>query len=144
MASLPVVYCRSLTPGGFLIRAASWWDQWTHCGIVTPDSTVINARAFHGVVEESWGEFLGRYSKHTVIDMAIPNSRKALDWARAQLGRPYDYGAIVEFLTSKIARQAFDGYQCVELVESAAYVGGAERFRRPLHKITVAQSFMVK
>ena len=44
------IYCRSLSVGGALIRAASWWEQWSHCGLLTPDGTVINARAFHGVL----------------------------------------------------------------------------------------------
>jgi hypothetical protein len=143
MSVLRVIYVRSNSIGGWLIRLGSWWDQWSHCGIVTPENTVINARAFHGVVEEPMDEFLARYKAHAIVEIAAPEPSRGIEWARKQLGCGYDYGAILGF----IFREPFDDevrWQCVELTECALIFAGRNRFRRPSERITVAQSYMVK
>ena len=143
MSHLEVVYSRSRTVGGWLIRAASWWDQWSHCGLVTPDGTVVEARAFAGVVETPMHEFADRYSALNTVRIEVPSPADGLAWVRQQIGSPYDYGAIAEF----VVRKPLAGprrWQCVELVETALSVAGRVRFRRPAHRITVSQSYMVR
>lgn len=140
---LHVVYSRSRTVGGWLIRASSWWDQWSHCGLLTDDGTVIEARAFAGVVETPADEFMDRYSAHTRVRVDVPEPAAAIAWAREQIGCGYDYGAIAGFvLREPLERQR--RWHCVELVETALSVAGRPRFRRPEHRITVAQSYMVR
>lgn len=143
MSHLNVVYCRSYTIGALLIRASSWWDQWSHCGIVTPKGTVIEARAFAGVVESDLEEFVGRYSELEVVKIDCPDPAAAIEFARMQVGAGYDYGAIAEF----VLRNPLNKHQrwhCAELVETALIAGGRDRFRRMPHRVSVAQSYMVK
>lgn len=142
-AHLQLIYSRSRTVGGWLIRASSWWDQWSHCGLLTDDGTVIEARAFAGVVETPADEFMDRYSAHTRVRVDVPEPAAAIAWAREQIGCGYDYGAIAGF----VLREPLDKprrWQCVELVETALRMAGRPRFRRPEHRITVAQSYMVR
>lgn len=143
MNALQVIYVRSLSVGGVLIRASSWWDQWSHCGLLTNEGTVINARAFHGVVEEPLDAFLNRYTAFEVVAVNAPMPEWGIEYARDQLGASYDYGSIADFvLRTELAHKS--KFQCVELVESTLAVAGNHRFRRPLHRVTVAQSYMVR
>ena len=86
-----LIYSRSRTPFGLLVRAASWWGQWSHCGIVTGDGTVIHAHALRGVVEEPLPEFARRYSLHALVDVAAPNSGSAMIVASAACRRNTRY-----------------------------------------------------
>lgn len=143
MDTLHVLYVRSLTIGGVLIRASSWWDQWSHCGLLTDEGTVIHAKAFHGVVEEPVEVMLPRYTAFERVAIKVPAPELGIQWAREQLGSGYDYGSIADFvLRTELAHET--KFQCVELVESSLAVAGNHRFRRPLHRVTVAQSFMVR
>ncbi len=143
---LKLIYVRSDTVVGFLIRLASWMSPWTHVGILTPERTVINARMGHGVVEEDAEEFLKRYSAHEVVSIDMPSGgvQKALFFARAQLGLKYDYGAVLSFIIDWL----FDGregrWHCIELAEDSMAYGGRKRFRVPGAKVTVQQSYMVR
>lgn len=138
------IYCRSLTIGGALIRASSWWDQWSHCGLLTPDNTVINARAGHGVVEETLQEFARRYSWTEIVALNLPDPDAAVTWARSKLGCGYDYGAILNIISSKFGSDSPRRYHCAEFLESAKRKGGLDIWRKPLSRVTVAQSYMVK
>lgn len=139
------IYCRSLSLGGTLIRAASWWDQWSHCGLLTGDNTVINARAFHGVVEEPLTQFARRYSWTEIVPLNLPDPVAAVRWARKHVGDGYDYGAIINMISSKFgATESPRRYQCAEFLESARLAGGCDIWRKPLSRVTPAQSYMVK
>ena len=143
--TIKVVYARSRTPGAWLIRAASWWAQWSHCGLITRDGTVIESRMFAGVVETHWLDFIDRYHVHEIVKVEAPDPEQAEKWARLQLGSGYDWGAIVRFISKRFGLdQSPKRWHCVELVETAITVAGRQRFRRPLSRVTVAQSFMVR
>lgn len=143
MDQITVVYSRSRSIGGLLIRAASWWEQWTHCGIVTEDYSVIEARAFHGVVETPWDEFRDRYTTLERVRVNCPAPQSGIAWARSRLGSGYDYGALAEIVLRN-PMQDGDRYQCAELVESALIAASRFRFRKQPHQVTVAQSYMVR
>ncbi len=141
MNTVRLIYSRSRTVGGLAIRAASWWAQWCHCGIITPELTVIEARVFEGVVETPLEVAKARSSAHQIVTVDCPDPVAAIAWARSKKGCGYDYGAIVEF----VLREPFEDterYECVELIESALMNGGRVRFRVPLHSITPHQSFI--
>lgn len=143
MGTLRLVYARGRSVGGLLIRAASWWDQWSHVGIVDGD-TVLEARAFHGIVATPRAAFLSRYTAHEFVDVPVTDPAKGLAWAREQIGQGYDYGAIARFITGAFGiRQSERRMHCVEFAEGAVLAAGRIRFRRPAHALTVAQSFMV-
>lgn len=143
MATLPIIYSRSRTIGGILIRAASWWDQWNHCGVITPEDTVLEARAFDGVIETPMSEFLQRYTQTQTVTVEVLDPAAGIAWGRSQLGAEYDYGAILEF----VLRNPYNDktkYHCAEYVENIITFAGRNRFRRLPHKVTVQQSFMVR
>ena len=97
MPALHVVYARSHTLGGLLIRAREAFGQWSHCAIVTPDHTVVEAVMRKGVIETSAADFVARYPQPSQRRQEIipcPDPAAGLAWARSQLGQGYDYLAI--------------------------------------------------
>ena len=146
MSTVKLIYCRSRTIGGILIRLGQWWDQWNHCAIVgETGKTVLHARAFKGVVEEPIDEFLARYTKYDVVDCEIPDKKAFYEFARAQLGKKYDYGSIVTFITNKIGiKESPNRLQCAEYVELCRIKGGRSVFRVSPSTITPSQSYKVK
>jgi uncharacterized protein YycO len=139
---MKLIYSRSHTIGGVLIRAAQWWAPWTHCGIVTPLATVINARPLLGVVEEPLEDYTERSSEFVIVDVETPHDDMGVAFARFQVGKGYDYGAIVRFISSSFRDQDEQRFHCAELVETALFAAGRNRFRIPFYRVTPNQSYM--
>ena len=139
---LTVIYSRERSLGSIAVRAGSWWSQWGHCGIVTPQGTVIEALAFGGVVESSLHNAKARASKWAIVGVECPDPAAAVAFARQQLGKPYDWGGIF----GMVAREPWasrNRWFCSKLVEAAIAAGGRKRFRVDPHRITPHQSYIV-
>lgn len=141
MPALTVIYSRSHGIGSLLIRAASWWGAWSHVAIVDGDD-VIEARAWQGVVRTPLDAHLQRASAHEVVQIECPNPQAVLSFARAQVGKPYDWGGVLAFpLREPLADES--RWFCSELVEAALLAGGRARFREAPARVTPWQSYMV-
>lgn len=147
MPVLTAVYARSHTVGGIAIRFADFvGNRWSHCGIVTPEGTVIEARSFHGVVETSWTAFAKRYpgkGQKSYKDFQIPDPQAAMDWARTQKGKGYDYAALLGLALGRESWQEDDRWHCSELLETALVHGGRRRFIDDSGVISPNLSYMV-
>lgn len=140
---LVIVYGRSATLGGLLIRHADRFGRWSHCGVVTPENTVIEALAFRGVVETPAAEAYARYTRIEFANIDCPDPGAGVRWARSQVGRGYDYAALVG-LALRRKSWAEDGrWHCSELVERALAEAGRRRFRDSPAIISPNLSFMV-
>ncbi len=141
MSSISIIFSRSRTPGAVLIRLATW-SVWSHNGIVMPNGKVIEARWPHGVVETDISEFIARSSHHLTRRIFCPVPRRAYEFAREQLGKPYDtIGVIGLGLRREWNRP--DAWWCSELVEAAIEAGGNQRFRHDVRRVTPQHSWMV-
>lgn len=139
---LTIIYSRDRSLGSVLVRASSWGGHWGHCGIVTPQGTVIEALALGGVVETSRHAFEARATRFEAVEVACPDPDEAIRFARGQIGKPYDWGAIL----GMVAREPWasrNRWFCSELVEAAIAAGGRRRFRIDAHRITPHQSYIV-
>lgn len=142
VSSLTVIYSRFRTLGSPLIRHADRFGRWSHCGILTPDFSVIEARAFHGVVETPVSVFNRRASHQELRQVECPNPDAAIDFAREQIGKGYDYGAVLGLLL----RESWEDdsrWHCAELVEAALVAGGRRRFLSEAWRISPNMSFIV-
>lgn len=140
--AVQVVYSRERSLGSVAVRAASWWAQWGHCGLVTPEGTVIEAMLWQGVVETPMSVFVRRASKFKVVDVACPDPAAAVAFARAQLGKPYDLAAVVAFPFREPWHRE-NRWFCSELVEAAIQKGGRTRFRVEARRIAPNPSYIV-
>lgn len=145
MPKLYVVYARSHTIGGLVIRHTERWGRWSHCGVVVDDgSAVVEARAFHGVVSTPLQAFKRRYahSRMALKTVNCPDPLAGEAWVKAQIGKPYDYGAVFGALVRE-SWQDDDRWMCSELVEAALVQAGARRFVDVPSRISPNVSFMV-
>lgn len=146
MSTITVIYARSHSLGGLLIRARDPFGRWSHAGLVTERGTVIEALAFKGVVESSLIDFSQRYpkpSQRSAVDIECPRPDLAIAWARGQVGKGYDYRGVIG-LAFREQWDKRDSWHCTELIEQALSIGGRQRFRDVASIITPNLSYMVR
>jgi uncharacterized protein YycO len=137
-----VIYCRSRNLGSWMLRTALW-SKWSHCAIVTPEKTVIEAAAFHGVREVPFDGFIAQHSACGVRVVSVPDARAALRFARAQIGKPYDWQGVFGLALRDDAWQDDSAWFCSELVEAVLAHGGRQRFVNDAQRVTPQHSWMV-
>ncbi len=102
------------------------WSRWHHGGVILGDK-VIEARAKEGVVISSLEEFKGRYEDYIILE--IPHVGDYQQRLYNQVGKPYDWGAIFQF----VARGDWsneDKWFCFELIAYASGVFNSEYIDR--------------
>ncbi|MBB2485395.1 hypothetical protein H5407_09165 [Mitsuaria sp. WAJ17] len=139
---MKVIFCRKRTLGSWLIRAWSW-SPWSHLVIVEDSEHVIDSTFAHGGVRRRrLIDIVEEYSVIEEIEIPLVDEQAALDFVRAQLGKPYDWTAIFGFLLRRDWAEP-DAWFCNELFEAAAVAGGRRRFRDDISHITPRESWMV-
>ena len=136
------VYGRNHTPISIALRNFDRWGSVSHVGTLTPDGTVIEALWDRGVVETPLPEFRDRYSRLVFVDTVVPDAVAGLQFARAQLGLPYDRKAIFGNLC-RHSWQDPGAWHCAELREAILAAAGRPRFREQTWRISPNQSLMV-
>lgn len=141
MSSVSIIYSRSRSIASQLIRIASGFG-WSHASILDGDH-VIEALMFKGVVRTPLSEFKARVRAYAVVDVECQKPHSAIDFARKQIGKGYDWRAILGHIFQRQTHSR-RRWHCVELIESALIAGGRERFRRQPFRLTPQQSFLVR
>lgn len=142
-----VIYARSHTLGGLWIRNHDNVApaRWSHSGAIVDTRGapfVVEARALRGVVATPLHEFLARYSRTEIVRYAVPDAKAGDDWVCAQIGKRYDYLAIL----GRLCRRDWGdptAWHCQELVEARFAAAGAQRFRGGPQLITPNMGYMV-
>ena len=158
---MKAVFLRKHGPASWLIRLACW-SQWSHVAIQADDFTVIHStfwgrgvhrtritelvRDISEVVAAEWRtritELLREYSAHEWVDIAVPDESSAIAFLRGQLGRPYDWTALLGFLVRRDWAEP-DRWFCSELLEAALLAGGLRRFRTDASRVTQQHQWML-
>lgn len=140
-----VIFCRKSTLGSWLIRAFTW-SRWSHCMIVEGPGTIIDATFTHGGVRRrallaAVAETSAREEVH--IPLTDDQEFAALTWLASQLGKPYDWTAIVGIFFRQTGWAEPDAWFCSELLEAALRAAGRPRFRDDISRITPRDSWAV-
>ncbi len=120
---------------GAVSKAIQWQQrcECSHISIVDNDDRLIEAREWRGVVAE---RSLAEARKDTRVDvlfvLVTPEMhREALSWARTQLGKQYDYAAILRFVTRKQSERTDNGkWFCSEYAFVASQKAGVTLLKR--------------
>lgn len=101
--------------GAFIVRTATW-SEWAHVGFLLDDGMVLDACPGFGVsIRKAEDDESVEY-----WDICAPKKSiaDAVEWAKTQIGKPYDWRAITGFVTH---RDWHDdrAWFCSELVEAA-------------------------
>lgn len=113
---MKVIFGNNLKPQGVAIRLKTW-SEWQHGGVVIGDK-VIEALAFRGVVATPLKEFEKRYRNTLIVE--IPHRGDYQKRAYEQVGKPYDWAAILGFIFRRSWANP-DKWFCFELI---AYCSG--------------------
>ncbi len=121
------------TIGSALIRWFTW-SSYSHVDFVLPDGRLLGARLKGGVQIREPGYANFTKTKRFVIDG--PDS--ILDWAKSQVGKPYDWRAIVAFAYHHDWKSR-DAWFCSELVAAACLDNGIRLLNEQVNRVTPGQ-----
>lgn len=116
-----LLFVRATSPGSLLIRAFEGGEA-SHVGIVDGDY-VIDATFAHGVARRPLADFMRRRELVADIVVPTPDDAAGLAWARTQIGKPYDWLALVGFLLWRDLSNPGSGY-CSLLARGALLQAG--------------------
>jgi uncharacterized protein YycO len=108
-------FSRGSSLGSAIIRFATWSD-FSHVGFKLENGLVLDATPEFGVtVRDARDDATTQYCRVTPPD---PLSARVMQWAYSQIGRPYDWAAIVGFALRRDWHRN-DKWFCAEFVAEA-------------------------
>jgi uncharacterized protein YycO len=145
MSVLNLIYAKDINSiDGLLVKNWEAFGKWSHCGVLTNKGTVIEAVPFKGVVETPLYKFQDRFGKENteITAVSCPDPDLAIQFAYSQLGKGYDYLAILGILFRQ-SWQEPSAWHCAELVETCLVKGGSARFKDSPWHISPNVSYLV-
>jgi uncharacterized protein YycO len=135
VGTLHLIFSRRRSLGSWLIRVFCW-SRWSHVSIVYHGDDLIDATLTHrGVRMRRVADLLREASAVEWVQVDVPDEAAALDWLAKQLGRRYDWTAVVGFIFR--AGWADPGkWFCSELAAAAIQKGGRKLLREELSRVT--------
>ena len=112
------VWLRFVTEKGFTSRMIQWftWSDFSHVDFLLRDGRFLGARLEGGVQIRPHDYITPSVFKYAYVEVDDP--RKVYGWATSQLGKPYDWRAILGFLPREDWHEPGHWF-CSELVAQA-------------------------
>lgn len=124
-----VVLVRAHSVGSLAIRARLW-ENWSHAAVITEPGWVIDSTFKAGGVRvRRLADVLAHASAYKVIDLPVPDEAAAQRFLHEQVGKPYDWRAILGWITSDRDWADETAWFCFELAAGAAKAGGLDKWR---------------
>jgi hypothetical protein len=111
MSTVRLMFSTTRWPLSALIRAATW-SRWSHVALVDGES-VLEAVALHGVRRAPLADAIARAADYAFVDLPARDPAAVIAAAASQLGKPYDYTALVG-LALRRDWQALGAWFCSE------------------------------
>lgn len=136
-----VLFCTSTLPGAVAIRALTW-SRFSHVALI--DGEEVIEAVWPRVRIASLADVIASHSQgYAIADLYCADPAAAIAAARAQIGKPYDLGALAGILFRR-DWQAGSRWFCSELVAWAFAQGGSPLFRADaLSRITPQHLWMI-
>jgi len=139
---MKLIFTRRHAVSSLLIRLFTG-SRWSHVACVVDDAHVIDATFKHrGVRLRPLADLLADCSASEACLVPLHDEAAALQWLQAQVGKPYDWTAIVGFVIRSNWADPSRWF-CSELAESAVLAGGLQRFRADVARLTPGHVWMV-
>ncbi|MNF95265.1 hypothetical protein D3C84_780070 [compost metagenome] len=104
---------------------------------------MIEATPFYGVRRVKLGEAIGQASDSALVELPARNPHRIIEAARSQLGKPYDWTAILG-LGLRRDWQERDAWFCSELIAWSAAEAGEPWYRcESLRRVTPQHLWML-
>ncbi|CUA82081.1 MULTISPECIES: YiiX/YebB-like N1pC/P60 family cysteine hydrolase [Gulbenkiania] len=141
MANIQLLFTTTRLPASWLIRLGTW-SAWSHVALVDGDR-VIESVMGHGVRSVPLSSAIARASDHVMVSLPAHNAAAIIAAARTQLGKPYDYTAILGLGLHR-DWQEDDAWFCSELVAWAFQQAGEPLFRPDcMRRVTPQHLYML-
>lgn len=130
METVFLIFSRSYKPGSLAISAYTAC-KWSHVGIYDMKTqTVIESTFAHnGVQECSIDEFMSRAVETKIIGVKVVSRAAVLAAARSQIGKPYDWTALIGIVLKDRNWAEDDMWFCFEVAAWALSKGGSPYFK---------------
>lgn len=132
-APYPRLYIGLHRGPGLVGRLIRWQTRspWSHASIYIRGAGVIEAREGRGVVQAPRHRLRpGERVDFCSAGISADQEEAVIEFARRQLGKPYDYTMVARFVTRRQATRATCGkWFCSELVYAAFHHAGVELLR---------------
>lgn len=119
------------------------FSRWSHTAVMFDEHTVIDVTYRTGVRRITYEEFRSEYPDVYEVDVALPKEDQALSFALEQLGKKYDYTAILGILFRNRKWESDENWFCSELSETICVYGGKRRIRTEASGVLPRESFAV-
>ena len=132
MDSIRLLFSTSHHPMSAVIRACTW-SNWSHVALVAGPFAIEAVTT--GVRKVPVLDAMDRAKRAAVVELPCRDPRAVIAAAESQLGKPYDFTAIVGLGLHR-DWQEDDRWFCSELVAWAFEVAGAPLFRTGYWRVT--------
>jgi hypothetical protein len=133
---MKLVLCKSPTVGSALLR---WYmsSRWSHSAIYDEEAGVVYDTTFWqgGCKVHSSDAFFKKYPQSRLVSLLITNKEDARSWLTAQLGKKYDWTALLGIYFRR-NWQEDDAWFCSEMSEAFIGLFDRPRFNEQAHRIT--------
>lgn len=126
-----VYFCRSKGLASWIIRTFTM-SRWNH-GAIEIDGVVWQATASKGVHVVDLETLAHHYHDIECVPVEVPNKQAAKDFLRAQLGKPYDWGAVLGMFFRADWHDS-ESWYCFELI-AGALEKGERVMKLPQHRV---------
>ena len=122
------VQLRFVSGGAWDSKAIEWetWSEWSHVELMTSSSITLGAMLDGGVAYRMVdGNAYKHLRKSQIVQIPLTPEQESVFWkfAKAQVGKPYDWRAIIGFGFRRNWRDP-DSYFCSEYVARCLEVSG--------------------
>lgn len=118
---IKILFAKSNSIGGLIVRLATMSNR-NHVAIQV-DQFIYEASSRYGVTKITEETFYQEWDVKEVIELEVPNVSKLKQFLEAQLGKPYDWRAIIA-MPLQIDWHRKDAWFCSELVAKALHHSG--------------------
>jgi len=141
MSTVSLLFSTSGHPMSAVIRACTW-SSWSHVALIDGDE-VIEASAPAGVRRFPVVQAIDHARKAVIVDLSCRDPQAVIAAAASQIGKPYDYTAIVGLGLHR-DWQEDDAWFCSELVAWSFQHAGEPLFRAEcLRRVTPQHLWML-
>lgn len=119
---------------GVVSRLIRWQQRSdvSHISLIDNDNRLIESLEFRGVTDARTLESVRNEQRVDVYSVLVAPEQhaRAIQWARSQVGKKYDYWSVLRFVTRRDARENNGKWFCSELAFVAAQEAGVALLKR--------------
>ena len=137
---MKLVFCNSNLIGSWIIRKLTF-SRWSHVAIVDGD-TVIEA-VWPKVRRVPLSHLLETHRDHEFAEVDVEFEPSALSFASSQIGRRYDWRALLGITTPTRDWERSDQWYCAELAAAAINAGSRKPLFRDKARVTPQMLYLL-